>query len=702
MEQVLKMIEGGQVVPGMDKLKSILEEHPDAAWALAIRGRLLLDLREYESLAENADRFIRLQPANPLALTQRAAARVFSGDMPGATEAFLEALNESGREVDSFLMDVALIVAMGLAQSEIILSARLYAMLAASSQGYQNEDAEGFLSQIDSSPQVNHLLKNVPELMERPADADWGERFDEAVSLLRNNKVLLAQDKFESLRRSAAGQPAVLSGLFHCAIWRGDLEKQTEIALLLSQVESMDLELRWRYRAISALLKPVGSIAVDTRTVRIEFENAEQAELALIASDRTQQLSAEQLANLQIPEGEVRPRSAFFVSDRPMDEKSADADPAEAPVSLTLLAVFGKQTDRSAQAIAFDVTEDRVADLQQLLTDTIPDGTVVLDDPQPVPMFFVIDERPIRLTQPTSMAQLTRFNRQFAASHDGKRACQLPLPMLGGKSLAEVADDGSVQFERASVVRAIEGYERIVSLDQALEDVYQISKIDPMPPLEMTSETMSNLSPADFFRIKPDDLDPKMLYILAARSRSAGAMKACNRFASKLVDKTKDAEASDDLDPRMTMEAFMMWMMATPDPEESVKIGDQAIAFAKSRELSFASVLLAKVELTLGMADQEGFRNSIMELEKHYGNDPAVMARVQQLLMQLGIIRPDGSLRAAGGGAAGGGAAASPTEFTPAAPPEQRGGGVWTPDQPNAPDASAGQGGGKLWVPGMD
>ena len=103
LDRVLQMVEGGQVVPALDRLAAVLKEHPDAAWALAIRGRLLLDLREYESLSENADRFIRLQPSNPLALTQRAAAKLFRNEVSEATESMLEALTESGRAVDSFV-----------------------------------------------------------------------------------------------------------------------------------------------------------------------------------------------------------------------------------------------------------------------------------------------------------------------------------------------------------------------------------------------------------------------------------------------------------------------------------------------------------------------------------------------------------------------------------------------------------------------
>ena len=173
-------------------------------------------------------------------------------------------------------------------------------------------------------------------------------------------------------------------------------------------------------------------------------------------------------------------------------------------------------------------------------------------------------------------------------------------------------------------------------------------------------------------------------------------MTACKRFASKLVEKANPKTGSES-ENRMVLEGYILWMMSTAEPSESVAIGDQAIQFAKSVKLNYASILLARLELYLSMSDQDGFRNTIMDIEKDYGNDPVVMARVQQLLMQLGIIRPDGSLRQGPRGAA-----VQPTEFTPAAPPEERASGLWTPDSAAAVNPSGGEGGGKLWVPGMD
>ncbi len=700
MDRVLKMVEGGQIVPAMDRLRSILEEHPDAAWALAIRGRLLLDLREYDSLAENADRFIRLQPSNPLALTQRAAALVFKQDMQGATDALLEALNESGQEVDAFLMDVALIVAMGLVQKGVVLSARVYALLAINSQGYEDDQANNFLSQLDRSSSLNHHLKSLPQLIRRSADVDWGERYDEAVALLHSNKVLLAQDKFESLRRSAPMQPAVYSGLFHCAVWRGDLERQAEMAGHLSEIDSLDLESRQTYAAIAALLRPQGAIAVPTQTIHIETEDVEQAELALISSDRADQLPAEQLERAQLPDSEIRPRSAFLLADKPLSDGGEGLpDPADCPATLALVSVFGKQTDRSAEVVAYDVTTDRVEAVRELLVSIVNDGQVRLDDPQPVPLTFAAEERPIFTSQPKSMGELVEFNRVFSMQHLPQRAAALPLPILGDKSLAEVAGDDAMSFQRAVVVRILEGYELFLGTEGVLEKIYEISKIEPLPPIKPTEQTLGDVTVADFHRVDPSELSPVGLYVLASNSQSTGNRTACKKLAETLVNKTADG-ATEQSDVRMTMEGYLLWMMNTMHPVESVEISDQAIAFAKKHNLNYASVLLARMELYLSMADQDGFRESIMEIEKNYGNDPAVMARVQQTLVQLGILRPDGSIRQPGGPAAG--TAAPATEFTPAAPPEQRSEGLWTPDSPNPPNPAGGEGGGKIWVPGMD
>jgi hypothetical protein len=180
-------------------------------------------------------------------------------------------------------------------------------------------------------------------------------------------------------------------------------------------------------------------------------------------------------------------------------------------------------------------------------------------------------------------------------------------------------------------------------------------------------------------------------------------MTCCRQFAKRLVEQiSAAADADADNNVRMKVNGYLMLMGSQIDPTEAVRIANEAIAFTKSKGISHASFLLARLELHLSMSDPEGFRDTMMALERDFGSDPAVMARVQQLLMQLGLVNPDGSPRVGPGGGAPAAAGAAPTEFTPAPAPAESGGGLWTPDQPSTPKPSEGSGGGKLWVPGMD
>ncbi|MEO1615233.1 MAG: hypothetical protein AAFV88_05250 [Planctomycetota bacterium] len=688
MEQVLKMVEGGQVVPALDRLRTILEEHPDAAWAFAIRGRLLISLQEFDSLAENADRFIRLQPSNPLSLAQRAAALVFRGEVQEATDSLLEALNESGLEVDAFLMDIAMLVASGLVQQGVVLSARTYAMLTMGTQGYEESyRANQFLGELDRSPRVNHLLKQIPRLIERPADADWGERYDEASALLRSNKVLSAQDKLESLRRTAPMQPAVLSGLLHCAIWRGDIERQADMAKQLSEIESLDSLVRQRYRALAAVLSPEKSIGVEGITLHCEVDEIEQAEMALMASERATQIGSDRIQELRLPGIEIPPRSAFFLLNEPKDSD-------QTVHSIALVCLFGKQTDRNAELIALDITADRMDTVKSLLAAIAPGGKVTEDEPQLVPMTMAITDQLYRAEQPKSISIMVRENRDFEANHTGKRMCELAIPLLGGKSLSEAGKDETLEFEREVIVRMLECEERVVGYAESMETIYKAANVEPLPPLRLKA-VQEAFEPADLSRIDPSELDAKGIISLATLARGIGCTRACERLANFALEKTENA-GDDPQAAELRSHAFVFLIGCTPLPEDSLKICAQALEHAKANSLDFSGILIAQLELHLAQADQQGFTETIREIETNYGSDPNVMARVQSLLVSLGVLRPDGSMRRPSGAPA-----AAPDEFTPAAPPEQRGEGLWTPDNPS-PSAPAEDSGNKLWVPGMD
>lgn len=692
LDRILKMVEGGQVVPALDQLATILQEHPDAAWALAIRGRLLLDLREYDSLNENAERFIRLQPSNPLALTQRAAARLFRNQVEEATASMLEALTESGRDVDAFVLDVASVLAYSLAQSGVFLTARVYATLAMMASGYEGgQTAVSVLRQLNSAPTISQLLKAVPSPIARPADADWGERYDEASTLLRSNKVDLAEAKFNSLRRTLPQEPAVLSGLLTCAIWRGDIDAQSELLKKLSTCESLDTEQRVRNLAMSAIVNPEApDVSLPVSTLKAEIRNPEELEMALTADERAVAVPPDLLANMRSSEEDVPPRAGFQILDRDKPE-SLDVLPpiAEVPEMIGLVFVYGKQTDREARIEVLDIRQHNLEEVRSIVKKIVGDIELQEEPGTSMPLLVASQPSVAMIRFQAKPAEAEKLQAELVATRMPETIASLELPILGGASLKSAASDDSKLIERTAVMRIVEHYDAIASKGESiLKEVYEIAKLEPLPPLKPSNEEIETVANEDLNRVDASDLNAESLIYLLQRSQQVSATPALRCFAKRLLE----VELNDDQQPAKLL-AYMTLINASNDNDESLRLLEQAKSFAVSKDLSTANLLLSEVSLRLTAGDGAGFQNAIQELSSKYGNQPEVMAQLQQMLMAYGLISPDGSVRQGGPGAGP----------NPAAAPASEAGKLWTPDSgPAATPAAESGGSGKLWVPGMD
>lgn len=696
LDRVLKMVEGGQVVPALDRLASILQEHPDAAWALAIRGRLLLDLREYGSLEENAQRFIRLQPSNPLALTQNAAAQLFQGKVEQATESILEALTESGRNVDSFVLDVASVLAYSLAQQGVFLTARLYAALAMMASGYEGgSTAVSVLRQINSSATVNHLVKADPPEAARPKDVDWQERFDEAKTLLDNHKVVHSQSKFESLRRSCPNEPAVISGLLHCAIWRGDTEQQAALLRKLSECEGLDFEQRARYLAMSCLVDPKSDeTSVDMVNFEADLDNVEELEMALTADSRFVALPSEMLSGLRTSEEEVSPRSAFQMIDRDRPESIESLPPVdEIPEAIALITIFGRQTDRDARMEVADVQPDKANEVRDRIGKHLGTRKLTEVAGDPLPLLQACQPAVAMIRFKAKPAEAEASQAELAARRMPQAIASAPLPLLDGKSLIETADDDSKRLPRTALMRVIENYDVIASKgENVIADVYRLAKLDPLPPLTPSEADVEQLGPEDLSRVDPTNLDIELVVYLLQRAQQCSVTPAARRLANHLIE-----NASGEEQAKIKLLGYAILINTTDRSEEALQRLEEAKAFAEQHQIPIANLLLSEVGLRLAAGDSDGFAKAIETLSTRHGNDPEVMAQLQQMLMAYGLIGPDGAPRTRSPGAPPQSAAtATPAAAAPAS------GGLWTPDGGGAAADPSDGGEKKLWIPGMD
>ncbi len=692
LDRVMTMIEGRQIVPALDRLNQVLSEHPDAAWALAIKGRLMIDLREYDSLAENSERFVRLQPSNPLALAQRGAAELFRQNFSAATLSLLEALTESGRSVDSFVLDIASLLAYSLASSGSYLTARSYVQLPLTAQGYDgNQTATMVYQELNSSTEINQLFKTVPQIIPREANVPWAERFDEAIGLLQTNQVLLAESKLQSLARTVPREPCVLTGQLTCAIWRGDIAEQAACLRRLSECESLSHDERVKYLALCWLVEPnQPMISVESTGWSADIADVEQAEMAMRADSSFAAIDPQMLAEMVDESVEIRPRSGFQVIDRPMPEPGTIPTVDTMPRCKAVVFVFGKQTDRAARIEIIHLRKPDHDAVKQTITSALGELTWVEVMTHKISLVEAIAPVPVMLDVKLDRKAMLDVQGDVLTMEMRSSLLSMPLKCFGDRGLTDAASDSSTLVARAAYVRVIEGYEAIASqIPGLIAELYAAANVTALPTLKpKTVEELRVYEPIDLGRVDVSELDAEGLIFAFQQAKFYGVDSAIALVSRRLLE--------IDLEPSLyeaRMMAYMALIERAENPDEALTLINKGKAFASVHKLDQASLRILELTQRLMSGDSVAFTETLRGIAADYNDRPEVMARVQRLLISVGIMRPDGTLRdrPAGAGAADNRAA-------PAG-----GSGLWTPggDSP-APAGAAASGGSKLWVPGMD
>lgn len=696
LDRIMTMLDGGQIVPALDRINRVLEEHPDAAWALAIKGRILLSLEEISALAENAERFVRLQPTNPLALTQRAASQIFSDRISEATESILEALSESNRQIDPFVIEIISTLAFALANSGRFLSARAFATLAISTEGAESaQTATQVLQALNNDPAVSHLLKALPPHRPRPEHAEWAERFDEALGLLRSNRISLAESKFASLARAYPGEPAILSGLLSCAVWSGNDQAQADCFEKLSHCQQLGLVEQSKMLGMSYLVDTkLAKLSVSLTSWTADLQDVTQTEIALQAHPLFVQIPEQMLRGMVRRENDVPPRAAFQLLDREMPGDDVELTADVIPESIAFVVLYGKQTDRSARIEIPSLASRFAGVTRETLTAAIGEVGLKEEAVNPVPFMIACEPRPGMVNRRMSRVEIDELIDTFHKARIGQRLAEQALPALGNRSLVETSGDESVRLQREAVMRVLENNRPICDEESILEDIRRAAGLEKLPPIVVrNSDEVEEVGNTDLARIDCSGLDAEGLEYLMQRSRLIQVQSALQNVATEVLSR-------EDTPEFVNLKAYAhgLLIQAEQAPVKAIELIGGAKKYFDKVGRDKVQLLLMELAARVRIGDSDGFQNVLRILTTEYRDQEEVMVSVQQILMSLGLINPDGSPRTAGPQPGGPMPGAAPR---PVAQSEAASSGLWTPDSGSAA-ASAGQGGGKLWVPGMD
>ena len=199
-------------------------------------------------------------------------------------------------------------------------------------------------------------------------------------------------------------------------------------------------------------------------------------------------------------------------------------------------------------------------------------------------------------------------------------------------------------------------------------------------PVDPRQHPVEDLPAVRFGRLSLEGLSDDDL-LLAFHSAAAFAIRpALRRFAAAIVDRPSFADSDQRL------HAYATLARTEENLAKALEYVDQGRRAAEAKKLSSASWDLLELSFRFAARDGQQAMRLIEHLQNHHLNEPGVGEALTRMLMDVGLLRPDGTPAFAPGGPEPAMAAAE----EPAAEP----GGLWTPDS-----AQPGGGGGKLWTP---
>ncbi len=687
--KIEELITGEQRLAALDQINRSLAQKPDRGCLYLLKAQVQIELRELDQAQSSINELLKLMPSNPAGLGMLAVLEAAKGDVFEAVDTLQSALEASQGKLQPQVYNAIGFVGRSLASRGILLGARGHLLFQTSVTGGKDQRVVQALIELDGSGHIP-----LPALgLEGLASADANGRLSAAgiaeltvaLKLAGMGCWLAAVDKLDTIAEREPYEPAVWKNIGVLRSWLGQEDKARAALRRYASFASVPRDDAVEAEAVVQFLSDLtDDDVIPEITSSFAVNDSQALQERLLSNKRLESVPFDPAEFREA--NEVPPLSAFLVVDREVPAYAEGMTEAEIPLILGELQLFGKQTDRPAR-VEFSTlkTADFDAKIAAVQAVLAPDGTTREGEEVTGKITRLGAALASNWRLPDAMPLPAR--KQLLEAHK-TRVLQsvfpdLPQGVLDGKSLRQAAGDASLQARALAVIL-------LMDLAEAEErpEFNQIRKSLGLPtvePLDPAGLRITLLSPVRLTRLDVKKLSDDDLLIAYQRAILYSAGRLLRKVGPELVSRPGIKGKVDFAD------VYELMSRLAGSSDEAIDYIRKAQEVAVAAGESPARYLMAEIPLRLERREVDEFRRLFERLSSKHIKEPGVAQALQQLLYQLGILRPDGSM-AAPGPAPGAPAAAA----TPAS-------GLWTPDQ-GAPAAAAPAAGGKskLWVPGMD
>lgn len=684
LQKIDRMVEGEQFAACLKHIEHLREQEPnrDRPCLLATQCALLRATERDEAATKTAAYFLEKHPDNQIALAELAMLAAET-DARRALELIQRAIRAAAGALSSRTYQALGLTAGALLHEGFSLPARALLQLQFDLVERDDRPAE-LLTALHQATDVPLLLRDEQPLAPCPKGVPWEARFEEALQAIALADWQTGAEQLAALAADAPDEPAIWRNLATLRGWltdnAGAIDSLRKYAALRArEPDGLDDAVEAEAAAMFLSDDPLGD-RLEICKLAWTIADVDQAQEAFLSSPRMRTVP---FHPAQFSDGETPPpKAAYALLDRPMPESAEGLSVEAMPRLLGQALLFGRQTDREARWEVSGVAGDELHAVVSIVNDAA--GNTVAPEPKKeVVGHWSASQRLLRTAwQPprgVAAEQLQAMMEQHYREAILLRWPDLKLGVFDGRSPREAAGDEGCRVRLLAAILVLEHWLQRLPEEIDLNELRGRLGLPVLGPIDPRQHPIAQLSAARLSRLNVEELSDKDLLLAFYRAGAFVIRPAARKFAAAIIARPSLADSVDRL------HAYAALARNEPDPARALEHIDQGRRAMDAKKLSHTSWDLMELSLRFSMRDSEGIMRMLRHLQDRHIEEPGVADALARMLIDMGMLRPDGT------------PASGPAEPEPAmaaaAEPAAQPDGLWTPESVEPGD------GGKLWTP---
>ncbi len=671
-EKLDRLFDNHQISQARSLLDRLLAKHTTVC-LLSQKALVEIEDRNYQQ-AEQIGQQLREQfPEVPTGWALAVIGHIRSEHLTAAINSAQQAVEKAiatstpaGLPVPGLLVEGLFLCGQAAIMEHCFVAGLAHLLLAVQLSGSQQEKVEAFREAFQAK-QISPLLKSQPPWREYHTEETpqppWIAQYNSAVVLAKTARWQAALE----LLRPLVEQHPQEAILWETIGWsQACLAQEQQAAAAFHKLAALDhLPLDERVEA-EAIAQVLGQATLQQLIDEVEIEytvtDLDPLQRALLSDPRVRTKPVQTQAWTE--QDQIPPLNLFQVLDRPWLKDDQPLTPETCPCVIGDLALYGKQTDRDArlEVVTLQLPEEASSQdadpgsgdpslshsLQEWLKPFANHGLgsagqrkVVRKIPYEERLLHSRKAPPER-----DIPELRGFLLEEAKRVILKQWPQTKLQRFGNRSLAELAADPQSQVTALGAILAVELRGRSVAQAETfsrLRDQLGLAQPEPISPkaLQETGQRLESLPLVAMRRLVWAELSDEELLEAYQEAHACRFQSVVYAAAEELIDR----ESLHQGNPESLTEFHSQRILASPTLEDSLKAIEEARRATQDLLDSDGQwdIFEAQTQLKLGHAQEA--QQLLQGLARDHKNEPKIMAQLEQILMTLGLIGPDGQPR---------------------------------------------------------